>query len=93
MLERRADEVKDWEPILRDVQLTLDKALQQICHVRLMVESDGRTKKVSRRGFALFESPSKKDAAYAALYAFCAFLKWVHSTDGMPTDDEYAACG
>ena len=60
MLERRADEVKDWEPILRDVQLTLDKALQQICHVRLMVESDGRTKKVSRRGFALFESPSKK---------------------------------
>lgn len=68
----------------------LDLAMDQLSQVRQAVKADG-TPDLTSRGFARFQSPRKKDLAYAAFYAYIAALKWMHDHAlGIDTEGEVA---
>lgn len=68
----------------------LDLAMDQLSRVRQAVKADG-TPDLTSRGFARFESPKKKDLAYAVFYSFIAAVRWMHEHSmGMDSDGEVA---
>lgn len=72
-------ELKTMTPIELEALKGLERMRRELENVRVKVEKDG-SKKTSAKGFSMFESRQKKDAAYTGLYAFHAFLVWLAGT-------------
>ena len=85
---------KTWTPQQIEASKGLQRMRQELGNVRVKLGKDG-SKLTSSKGFSLFESSKKKDAAYTGLYAFHAFLIWLSQTwqDGADEEDREFTCG
>lgn len=65
----------------------LDRVWKQLGDVRVKTDKE---KKVlfSKKGFRMFDSPKKKDGAYASLYGFCAVLLWLHDSEFQAEEED-----
>lgn len=86
-----AREVNALDPTQVALMKELTAMRLEMQNVRAKVGKDG-AKLTSARGFTMYESRKKKDRAYAALYAFHAFLIWLHRHYLTETEDEETAC-
>lgn len=74
----RPDEVRTWSREQQIAQYHLDLCAVQLGNIRQLKRPDGGVLK-NGRGHAMFEVvKGKKDLAYASMYAYTAFLHWLH---------------
>lgn len=72
-----------WPGDMQLAQKTMDEGMRQLANVKQQTNSEGHPL-VSRKGFSLFHSATKKDVAYAGLYAESAAELWLWLNCGDP---------
>jgi hypothetical protein len=88
----RRQEVATWSREQQVAQYHLDLAASQLTNMRVLKREDGTTLR-NGRGFLIFEVvKSKKDLAYAGLYAYAAFLKWLYDDTRLGGMQEPGGC-
>ena len=87
-------ETAQWTPQEIAAGKGLERMRTEMQNIRVKVDKDG-TKLNSRKGFTMFESARKKDAAYTGLYAYMSFRVWLAENwmDGEGMGDGLVACG
>ena len=70
-----------WPADMLAAQRTIEEGVRQLGKVTQQTDANGHPL-VSRAGFSLFHSPTKKDVAYAGLYASMAAELWLWTNFG-----------
>lgn len=82
--------VKGWTDERKWASKLLDVTGSQFQRVNVQTEQNGATH-FNRNNARIFSSKGRKDFAYAAMYAFTAFICWLKSDDGeleLPDEDQ-----
>lgn len=89
--DRTRAEMAAWDATTRQAQKAMDIAFSQLLNIRVLTDKNGNPL-TSSKGFLLFDAKGKKDAAYAAMYAYSGAMLWFKefvAGGGGDDDDEY----
>lgn len=91
--DRPKDEVKVWSDEKKWANRLIDNLGAQLQRVNVQTNDDGSTY-FNKNNARIFGSKGRKDFAYAALYAFSAFICWLKGTnrDFAVADEDEAMC-
>jgi hypothetical protein len=78
--KRGARELREWNGDLQRIQRSIDEGFRQLVKVRQVTDAEGRLF-LTRRGFPVFHSNTKKDIAYAGLYCNAAMELVFHEIE------------
>lgn len=85
--DRSPQELREWTPEQQAAGAGLERMRNELVNVRVKIDKEGN-KKTSAKGFQLFESKMKKDAAYSGWYAWVAMKLWMHDHAGADSEGE-----
>jgi hypothetical protein len=93
--DRPSSDTELWLPEQLEVQRYMDHTFSQVERIRVRTHANGTHLQSKRGGYNLFESPTKKDAAYSAMYAHQGFVLWRYqyamNVDGEPEGNSFYA--